>query len=193
MSSVGLASTKLAHCRHQSSRTEALMYFRKSQKCWDFDFQGLCVSSHWNIICWNDLGLQVYRYNISYITVGMVDLCVFFVSARRWQAKKIEHHCYHETLCAPILLFFTFLELKGPIESMVSGSSMWHHFALCWRQGRIKMDPSYVFLLWTKLQTLISVCLAASKPTTSKRSQRSSQTTNKCPHLAFNLFPHEQL
>lgn len=48
-----------------------------------------CVyHAHWNI-CWNDLCWQVSRYNISYITVGMVDLCAFFVSARRWQAKKI--------------------------------------------------------------------------------------------------------
>ena len=67
-SSVALASTKLAHCRHQSSRTEALKYFRKSQKCWEFAFQGLCVSCALkHMLEW--FVFTVYRYDISSITL----------------------------------------------------------------------------------------------------------------------------
>lgn len=76
----------------------------------------------------------VYRYiDITYHTSPLVWLIYvpFLCLLADGKQKRLEHHCYHETLCAPILLVFTFLESKGPIESMLSGSSIWHHLALC--------------------------------------------------------------
>ncbi len=85
----------------------------------------------------------------------MIDAVSFLCLLADGKQRRLERHCYgEETLCEPILLFFTFLELNSPMESVLSGVSIWHHFALSSHWGRIKMDPSYVFLLWTKLQKL---------------------------------------